>query len=63
VLASNIGAGAPSARLDLGINGISAWWWAGRSDRFDLALFVGPRLWRIAAARISTAGDYLERYG
>ena len=68
VLASNIGAGATIGATGLGYrDGISAWWWSGSAaiGSIFLALFVGPRLWRIAAERnLYTAGDYLEtRYG
>jgi solute:Na+ symporter, SSS family len=68
VLASNIGAGATIGATGLGYrDGISAWWWSGSAaiGSVVLALFVGPRLWRIAAERnLYTAGDYLEsRYG
>lgn len=68
MLASNIGAGATIGATGLGYrDGISAWWWSGSAaiGSIFLALFVGPRLWRIAAERnLYTAGDYLEtRYG
>ena len=68
VLASNIGAGATIGATGLGYrDGISAWWWSGSAaiGSIFLALFVGPRLWKIAAERnLYTAGDYLEaRYG
>ena len=64
VLASNIGAGATIGATGLGYReGLSAWWWSGSAaiGSIFLALFVGPRLWRIAAERnLYTAGDYLE---
>lgn len=68
VLASNIGAGATIGATGLGYReGISAWWWSGSAaiGSIFLALFVGPRLWRVAADNnLYTAGDYLElRYG
>ena len=52
VLASNIGAGATIGATGLGYReGISAWWWSGSAaiGSIFLALFVGPRLWRVAA--------------
>ena len=68
VLASNIGAGATIGATGLGYReGLSAWWWSGSAaiGSVFLALFVGPRLWRVAADHnLYTAGDYLElRYG
>jgi SSS family solute:Na+ symporter len=68
VLASNIGAGATVGAAGLGYNdGISAWWWNGSAaiGSVFLALFIGPRIWRIASEHnLYTTGDYLElRYG
>ena len=68
VLASNIGAGATIGATGLGYReGLSAWWWSGSAaiGSIFLALFVGPKLWRVAADNnLYTAGDYLElRYG
>lgn len=68
VLASNIGAGATVGATGLGYNdGISAWWWNGSAaiGSVFLALFIGPRIWRIASEHnLYTTGDYLElRYG
>jgi SSS family solute:Na+ symporter len=68
VLASNIGAGATVGATGLGYrDGISAWWWNGSAaiGSIFLALFIGPRVWRIAKEHnLYTTGDYLElRYG
>lgn len=68
VLASNIGAGATVGAAGLGYrDGISAWWWNGSAaiGSIFLALFIGPRVWRIASEHnLYTTGDYLElRYG
>jgi len=68
VLASNIGAGATVGAAGLGYSdGISAWWWNGSAaiGSIFLALFIGPRIWRIASEHnLYTTGDYLElRYG
>jgi SSS family solute:Na+ symporter len=68
VLASNIGAGATVGATGLGYrDGISAWWWNGSAaiGSIFLALFIGPRIWRIASEHnLYTTGDYLElRYG
>jgi len=68
VLASNIGAGATVGATGLGYrDGISAWWWNGSAaiGSVFLALFIGPRIWRIASEHnLYTTGDYLElRYG
>jgi SSS family solute:Na+ symporter len=68
VLASNIGAGATVGATGLGYHdGISAWWWNGSAaiGSVFLALFIGPRMWRIASENnLYTTGDYLElRYG
>jgi SSS family solute:Na+ symporter len=64
VLAANIGAGTTIGAAGVGYrDGISAWWWNGAAAIGSLALafIVGPRIWRIAAARgLFTVGDYLE---
>ena len=68
VLAANIGAGATVGAAGLGYkDGLSAWWWNGSAaiGSVFLALFIGPRIWKIAKEHnLYTAGDYLElRYG
>ncbi len=68
VLAANIGAGSTVGAAGLAYrDGISAWWWNGSAaiGSMFLALWIGPRIWRIAAAHgFYTAGDFLEfRYG
>ncbi len=68
VLASNIGAGSTVGAAGLAYrDGISAWWWNGAAaiGSIFLALWIGPRIWKIAADHnLYTAGDYLElRYG
>ena len=68
LLAANIGAGSTVGAAGLGYrDGISAWWWVGSAGigTLILALWVGPRIWRIAKDRnLLTVGDYLElRYG
>jgi SSS family solute:Na+ symporter len=68
VLAANIGAGSIIGASGLGYtDGISAWWWVGSAGigSLGLALWVGPRIWRVASEHgLYTAGDYLElRYG
>lgn len=68
VLASNIGAGTTVGAAGVAFrDGVSAWWWNGAAamGTFVLALWVGPRIWRIATTyNLFTAGDYLElRYG
>ncbi|HET9452897.1 MAG TPA: sodium:solute symporter family protein [Gemmatimonadaceae bacterium] len=68
VLAANIGAGATVGATGLAYrDGLSAWWWNGSAaiGSLFLALFIGPRIWRIAKEHnLYTAGDYLEhRYG
>jgi SSS family solute:Na+ symporter len=63
-LAANVGAGATIGAAGLSYrDGLSAWWWNGAAaiGSVGLALFVGPRIWRIAAEhQLYTAGDYLE---
>ena len=68
VLAANIGAGTTVGAAGIAYrDGISAWWWNGAAGigTLALALWVGPRLWRLASERGHlTLGDYLEdRYG
>jgi SSS family solute:Na+ symporter len=68
VLAANIGAGSTVGAAGLAYrDGISAWWWNGAAaiGSIFLALWIGPRIWKIAAEHnLFTAGDYLElRYG
>ncbi|MGD2134597.1 MAG: sodium:solute symporter family protein [Gemmatimonadales bacterium] len=68
VLAANIGAGSTVGAAGLGYrDGLAAWWWVGSAGigTLFLALWLGPRIWRIARERgLYTVGDYLElRYG
>ena len=68
LLAANLGAGTTVGAAGLGYrDGLSAWWWVGSAGigSIVLALWVGPRLRRIAAAHdLHTVGDFLEhRYG
>lgn len=68
ILAANIGAGTTVGAAGVAYrDGISAWWWNGSVGigTLILALWVGPKLWRMAADRGHlTLGDYLEdRYG
>ena len=68
VLAANIGAGSTVAAAGLGYaDGLSAWWWVGSAGlgSIVLAVWIGPRMRRIAAAHgLHTLGDYLEhRFG
>ena len=68
VLAANLGAGTTVGAAGLGYrDGLSAWWWVGSAGigTILLALWVGPRIWRIAARHgLLTMGDYLDlRYG
>jgi SSS family solute:Na+ symporter len=64
ILAANIGAGTTVGAAGIAYrDGISAWWWNGSVGigTLILALWVGPKLWRIAADRGHlTLGDYLE---
>lgn len=64
VLAANIGAGTTVGAAGLAYrDGIGAWWWNGAAGigALVLALWVGPRLWEMAARQNHlTAGDYLE---
>ncbi len=68
LLAANIGAGSTVFAASLGYeDGLAAWWWVGSAGvgTLVLAIWVGPRIWRVAKAHsLFTAGDYLEhRYG
>lgn len=68
VLAANIGAGSTVGAAGLGYrDGLSAWWWVGSAGigSIVLALWVGPRIRRLAAEHdLRTVGDFLEwRYG
>jgi SSS family solute:Na+ symporter len=68
VLAANIGAGSTVGASGLGYrDGLSAWWWVGSAGigTIVLALWVGPRIWRVARDNdLLTVGDFLEhRYG
>jgi SSS family solute:Na+ symporter len=68
MIAANIGAGSTVGAAGLGYrDGLSAWWWVGSAGLGSLvfALWVAPRLWRIATEHeFYTTGDYLEfRYG
>jgi solute:Na+ symporter, SSS family len=67
-LAANIGAGSTMGTAGLGYtDGLSAWWWVGSAGigSLLLALWLGPRIWRVATKNgLYTVGDYLEhRYG
>ncbi len=68
VVAANIGAGSTVGAAGLGYrDGLSAWWWVGSAGvgSIVLALWVGPRIRRVAAEHdLRTVGDFLEwRYG
>ena len=68
VLAANLGAGTTVGAAGLGYrDGLSAWWWVGSAGigTILLALWIGPRIWRVAARHgLLTMGDYLDlRYG
>ena len=64
MLASNIGAGTTVGATGLAYaQGLSAWWWNGSIaiGSFVLALWIGPRVWRLASDQgFYTAGDLLE---
>ena len=64
MLAANIGAGSTvGATSTAYMTGLAAWWWVGSAavGCFVLAMWVGPAMRRIAAARnLRTVGDYLE---
>ena len=63
-LAANIGAGSTIGATGLGYrDGLSAVWWVGSAGlgSLVLALWVGPRIRRIAAEQdLKTVGDFLE---
>ncbi len=68
VLAANIGAGSTVGAAALGYeHGLAASWWvgAGGIGTLILAVWLGPRIWRVAREhRLHTVGDFLElRYG
>jgi SSS family solute:Na+ symporter len=68
VLAANIGVGSTVGAAGLGYrDGLSAWWWVGSAavGTAILAIWIGPRIWRVATNRgLYTVGDFLEhRYG
>src|SRR5436190_10170358 len=64
MLAANIGAGSTVGATSRGyLGGIAAWWWVGAAaiGSLALALWIGPAMRRVAAARgLRTVGDYLE---
>lgn len=64
LLAPNIGVGSTVGAAGLGYqNGLAASWWVGSAGigSVVLALWVGPRIWRVAAAHdLRTVGDFLE---
>jgi SSS family solute:Na+ symporter len=64
LLAANIGAGSTVGAAGLGYrNGLSAWWWVGSAALGSavLAIWIGPRIRRIAAEHdLRTVGDFLE---
>jgi solute:Na+ symporter, SSS family len=64
MLAANIGAGSTVGATSRGyVGGIAAWWWVGSAaiGSLVLALWIGPSMRRLAAARgLRTVGDYLE---
>jgi solute:Na+ symporter, SSS family len=63
-LAANIGGGSTIGATGLGYrDGLAAWWWVGSAGigSIVLAVWVGPRIRRIAAAHdLRTVGDFLE---
>src|SRR5207247_11470793 len=68
MLAANVGGTSTVGATGLGYrDGLSAWWWVGSAamGSIVLALWIGPRIRRIAAAHdLRTVGDFLElRYG
>src|SRR5438093_1044283 len=68
MLAANIGGGSTVGATGLGYrDGLSAWWWVGSAAMGSvvLALWIGPRIRRIAEEHeLKTVGDFLElRYG
>ena len=68
VLAANIGAGSTVGAAGIGYeHGLGAWWWVGSAGigTLILAVWIGPKIWRLAREHdLYTVGDYLElRYG
>ncbi len=68
VLAANIGAGSTVGAAGLGYShGLRGFWWVGSAGigTLLLALWIGPRIWRLAREHeFYTVGDFLEyRYG
>ena len=63
-LAANIGGGSTIGATGLGYrDGLAAWWWVGSAGigSLVLALWVGPRIRRLAAEHdLRTVGDFLE---
>jgi len=64
LLAANIGAGSTIGAAARGYrDGFAAWWFVGSAaiGSTVLAVWVGPRIWRLAAAHdFRTVGDFLE---
>ena len=64
MLAANIGAGSTVGATSRGyVGGVAAWWWVGSAaiGSLVLALWIGPAMRQISAARgLNTVGDYLE---
>ena len=64
MVAANIGAGSTVGAAGYGYrDGLSAWWWVGSAalGSIVLALWVGPRIRRLAEAHdLQTLGDFLE---
>jgi SSS family solute:Na+ symporter len=64
LLAANIGAGSTVGAAGRGFrDGFAAWWWVGSAaiGSAVLAVWVGPRLWRLATDhQFKTLGDFLE---
>src|SRR4051812_20702053 len=68
MLAANIGAGSTVGATGLGYrDGLAAVWWVGSAalGSIALAMWIGPAMRRVAAARdLRTVGDFLEyRFG
>jgi SSS family solute:Na+ symporter len=64
MLAANIGGGSTVGAAGRGYrDGLAAWWWVGSAaiGSVALALWVGPRIRRLAAEHdLKTVGDFLE---
>lgn len=64
-LAANIGASSTVGATGHAYrDGLAAWWWNGSAGlgTLILAFWIGPRMWRLAAAHdLLTVGDFLER--